>query len=195
MRAVASAVAVCLAATAAWGHTFPPVRTVVVQVEREEVAILVGYRPGSGEPTEAILARAAGQPRAQILEALRGVMTAYAVAPLTVSVDGKPLVPTTVSAKIGIEPGGARPIVVVLVTYAIPRAGRLAIASKDPRTTRISWQDRDSCRIDLAAAPAQGKWFTGVASFLLELSAPCHESQGTPSAGRGASSESLHLRR
>ena len=36
-RCVAIAVAVSLAATPAWGHSFPPVRTVVVQVERCEI--------------------------------------------------------------------------------------------------------------------------------------------------------------
>ena len=56
-RCVAIAVAVCLACQPAWGHTFPPVRTVVVQVEDCEIAVLVGYRPASGEATETLLAR------------------------------------------------------------------------------------------------------------------------------------------
>jgi len=47
-RCVAITVAVCMAGQLAWGHSFPPVRTVVVQVERCEVAVLVGFRPGSG---------------------------------------------------------------------------------------------------------------------------------------------------
>src|SRR5262249_30158082 len=153
-------------------HTFPPVRTVVVQVEACEVVVMVGYRPGTGEPTEAILARVATQPENQRLEAMRAVMGAYAVAPLSLTLDGKPLVPTTVRAKIGVEPGGARPMVVVLVTYATPVAGRLAISSRDPRTTRISWQDRDSHRVDLTDAPSQGTWFDAVASFLLKVGPP-----------------------
>jgi len=143
----------------------------VIQVERCEAAVLVGYRPGTGEPTEAILARVASQPKSQGLETLRAVMAAFAMAPLTVTLEGKPLVPTTVRAKVGVEAGGARPIVVLLVTYAIPTAGHLEIASKDPRTTRFSWQDRSSGRVDLGTAPAQGKWFDGVASFLLSLAA------------------------
>ena len=181
-RRVATVVAICLAATAAWGHTFPPVRTVVVQVERDQLAVLIGYRPGTGEPTEAILARVASQPRSQTLDALKGVMTAYAIAPLAFTVDGNPLVPTAVRAKIGIESGGARPMVVVLVTFALPARGHLAVISKDPRTTRISWQDRASCRVDLAEAPAQGQWFTGVASFLLDLGAPCASSGSSGSS-------------
>jgi hypothetical protein len=144
----------------------------VIQVERCEVALLVGWRPQTGGPTDSILARASTQPKSQMLETLRAVMAAFAMAPLSVSLSGTPLVPTTVRAKVGVEAGGARPIVVLLVTYAIPSAGHLEISSKDPRTTRISWQDRDSGRVALATAPAQGRWFDGVASFLLTLAGP-----------------------
>ena len=171
-RRMATLVAIWLAASTAWGHTVPPQRTVVLQVEKCEVAVLVGYRPGTGEATEAILARAQTGPKSQGLATLRAVMAAFAMAPLAVTLDGHALVPTNVRAKIGVEAGGARPIVVLLVTYAIPSAGRLAISSKDPRTTRFSWQDRGSQRIDLAAAPAQGIWFDGVADFLLSLAGP-----------------------
>lgn len=180
-RRVATVVAVWLAASTAWGHTFPPQRTVVIQVEKCEVALLVGYRPGTGEATESILARAQTGPKSQGLSTLRAVMAAFAMAPLTVALDGHALVPTTVRAKIGVEAGGARPIVVLLVSYAIPSAGRLAISSKDARTTRFSWQDRGSQRIDVAAAPAQGTWFDGVAEFLLSLAAPPGDSPCVPS--------------
>jgi len=187
---VATALAICLAGRPVWGHTFPPARTVVVQVEPCELVLLVGYRPGTGEPTEAILTRVASAPKSHALEALRGVMTAFAMAPLTVSVDGTPLVPTAVRAKVGVEPGGARPAVVLLVTYALPRGKALAIGSSDPRTTRISWTDRESGRVAIPGAPAQGKWFAGVASFLLELSPP---SGGTTcAASLSSSSHSVH---
>ena len=171
-RCVVTAVAVCLAVSQAWGHTFPPQRTVVIQVERCEAAVLVGYRPGTGEPTDTILARVATQPKSHGLATLRAVMAPFAMAPLSVALDGHALVPTTVRAKVGVESGGARPIVVLLVTYAIPSAGRLEITSKDVRTTRFSWQDRGSERVDPAHAPAQAQWVDGVASFLLSLAAP-----------------------
>ena len=177
MRAVALAtlLATCLvtlAGSPAWGHTFPPVRTVVIQVERGEVVLLVGYRPGSGEATEALLARAASQPKSHALGTLRDRMAVDALAPLALTVDGVALVPTKVRAKVGVEPGGARPMVVVLVTYALPRGNQLALASRDPRSTRISWADRKSRRVEIGEAPAQGKWYSGVASFLLNLR-PC----------------------
>jgi len=169
--ALASVVAM-LAGQPAWGHTFPASRNVVVQVEPCEVVLLVGYRPGSGEPTEAILTRAASAPKSQTLDALRDVLAAFAMAPLTVSVDGVRLAPSSVRAKIGIEPGGARPLVVLLVTYPIATGGTLAVSTRDPRSTRVSWQDRRSERVAIPAAPAQGKWHAGVASFLLTLAAP-----------------------
>jgi hypothetical protein len=168
-RCVAIAVAICLAGPPAWGHTFPPVRTVVVQVEDCEIAVLVGYRPASGEATDTLLARIAAEPRAHQLEAAKVAMAREALAPLVVTLDGKPLVATSLRAKIGVDPGGTRPMVVVLVTYSIRAGGSLAVTSHEARTTRISWSDRSSHRVDLDQAPSQGKWFTGVASFLLSL--------------------------
>lgn len=168
---VAIALATSLAAPSAWAHTFPPVRTVVVQVERCELVLLVGYRPGTGEASDAMLLRAVNQPKSQGLDALRAMMGEKALEPLHLTVDGRPLVPTAVRTKIGVEPGGARPMIVLLVTYALPAGKQLAISSREPRTTRISWADRDSTRVDLARSSAQGKWFDGVASFLLPLSA------------------------
>jgi hypothetical protein len=184
--AVATAVAISLASPSAWGHTFPPVRHVVAQVERCELVLLVGFRPGSGEPTEAILARAAGAPKSRALDTLRDVLGTAAMAPLGVSVDGKRLAPSSVRARVGVEPGGARPMVVLLVTYALPAGGSLAISTKDPRATRISWHDRDSGRVVISAAPAQGRWHTGVASFLLSLVPPsggpaCATTRSSPS--------------
>ena len=167
--ALATALAILLAAPSSWGHSFPAVRTVVVQVERCEVVLLVGYRPGTGEPTEALLTRAATQPKSRGLDSLRTMLTAQAMAPLALTVDGVARVPTKVRAKIGTEPGGARPMVVVLVTYALPPGSSLAVTSKDPRSTRISWADRQSDRVEISHAPAQGRWHDGVASFLLSL--------------------------
>jgi hypothetical protein len=184
---VATALAIALAGPAAWGHTFPPVHTVVVQVERCEVALLIGYSAGTGEPTERIIARVASQPKSHALGALRDTLAAYALAPLTVRVDGNTVVPTTVRAKIGLDAGGTRPVVAVLSTFAMHAGGKLEIVSRDPRTTRISWQDRGSGRIVRDAAPAQDHWFTGVASFLLPLAAPGGTSCAIPPASSTAS--------
>jgi hypothetical protein len=169
--ALASLVAIALAAGAAWAHSFPPQRSVVVQVEDCELAVLVGYRPGTGEQTQAMLDRIANQPKSRALAALEEVLGATAVAPVAISLDGKPLVPTSVRAKLGVEDGGARPIVVVLVTYALPAGHALVVSSKDPKTTRISWQDKSHGRADLAADPQQDRWHDGVASLLLSLGA------------------------
>ena len=166
---VATALAIGLAGQASWAHTFPAARQVVVQVEPCEVVLLVGYRPGTGEPTEGILARASTAPKSRAREALQDLMSAFAMASLTVSVDGQPLVPTTVRAKIGFEPGGARPMVVVLVTYPLPAGKTLSIASKDPKSTRFSWQVKGGDRVAISDAPQQGKWYPGVASMLLPL--------------------------
>ena len=167
--AMATALAILLAGSSAWGHSFPPVRTVVVQVESCELVLLVGYRPGTGEATDTLLTRAASQPKSQGVEALKSLLSTQAMAPLTIAVDGVALVPTRVRAKIGLEPGGARPMIVLLVSYVLPAGKQLAVSSKDARTTRISWSDRQSKRVVISDAPTQGKWYAGVASFLLTL--------------------------
>ena len=159
-----------LAAPPAWGHTFPPVRTVVLQVERCELAVLVGYRPGTGEPTDRVFARSAARPGRTPAEALRDVLAADALHPLALMLDGKPLVRTSLQAKIGIEPGGLRPMVVVLATFALPTlGGSLVVTSQDPRGTRVSWQDRSSSRVSRADSPPQDEWIVAVAPFLLTL--------------------------
>jgi hypothetical protein len=177
-------VAICLAGQAAWGHTFPPVRTVVVQVEDCQIALLVGYRPAGGEATQTLLGRIAAQPKARQLDAAKAMMTQLALGQLTVAVDGKPLIPTSVRAKLGVDPDGTRPNVVVLVTFTVPAQGALSITSKDADATRISWSDKSHGRVDLAAAPAQGQWHVGVASMLLSLSAP----RGVPACATSQSS-------
>jgi len=166
---LATAVAMAVAGRTAWGHRFPAVRTVVAQVESCELVVMVGYRPGTGEATEAVLARAASLPKSQSEAALRDVLATYAMAPLAVEIDGKRVLPTAVRAKLGVEPGGARPMVVLLVTYPLEAGHTIAIRTTDPRSTRISWTDRDSHRVVLDDAPAQGRWFNQVASFLLNL--------------------------
>lgn len=167
--ALATGLAIGLAAPAAWGHRFPPVRTVVMQVERCELAVLVGYRAASGEATAKLAARAASLPKSQAAGAVRDTLAAQAMAPLAFTIDGRPLVPTSVRAKLSLDGDGVRPMVVVLATYTLPPGKRLALDSRDPATTRISWTDRGSGRVVEADAPAQGRWFNGVASFVLSL--------------------------
>jgi hypothetical protein len=181
-RRVAILVAIALAATPSWGHSFPPVHSVVVQVERDSLAVLVGYRPGTGESTDRVVARVASQPSSRRLGALKDVMTAYALAPLTFTVDGTRLTPTSVEAKLGLDAGNGEPTIVLLVTYELPVAGQLAVTTRDPVGTRISWQDHESCRVDVVHAPAQDRWFEGVASFLLNLRPPCATSPRSAAA-------------
>jgi hypothetical protein len=162
------------------------VHTAVLQVEHCEIAVLVGYTAGSGEPTERIIARAASQPKSHVVDALRDTLAAYAMAPFSIAVDGKPLVPRRLHAKIGFDASGKRPSVVVLATFPLPSGAQLTIRSNDPRTTRISWRDQSSGRVALPHAPGQDHWFEGVASFLLPL-API---TGGPACTSSGSSDS-----
>ncbi len=184
---LASLVAIALltlASPPSWGHVFAPLRSIVVQVESCEVVLLVGYRAGSREEADGLVARVASRPKSQAAAAMRDVLAGFAMTPLTLSVDGKPLVPTTVRAKLATDSPGGRPMVVLLVTFALPAGNTLALSTRDPRSTRISWTDRESGRVDLEAAPVQGKFYSGVASFLLNLSAsggpPCATATSPP---------------
>jgi len=186
---VATLLATFVAGPPAWAHTFPPVHSVVVQVEPCELALLIGYSAGTGEPTERIAARAASQPKSHVLDALRTTLTSYAMAPLAITVDGALLRPSSVRAKIGFDASGTRPMVVVLATFPLHGGAALAITSKDPRTTRISWQDRASGRVVLQRAPTQDHWYTQVASFLLPL-APATGGSSCATSGSLASERS-----
>lgn len=183
---LATAVAVALltlASRPSWGHVFAPLRSIVVQVESCEVVLLVGYRAGSREEADGLVARVASRPKSQAAGAMRDVLAGFAMSPLTLSVDGRPLVPTTVRAKLA-EDGG-RPMVALLVTFGLPAGKRLALATRDPRSTRISWTDRESGRVELETAPTQAKFYSGVASFLLNLrptsgGSPCVSASSSP---------------
>ncbi len=146
--------------------------------------MLVGYRAGSREEADQLVARVASQPKSHARDAMREVLAGFAMAPLTLSVDGAPLVPTTVRAKLGVDAPGGRPMVVLLVTFALPAGKSLSLATRDPRSTRISWTDRRSGRVDLAGAPAQDKFYAGVASFLLNLDPTSGGSVCVPSSSR-----------
>jgi hypothetical protein len=154
--------------------------------------VLVGYRPGTGEPTDRVLARAAAEANKTPAEGLRDVLTADALGVLDLTLAGRRLAPASIHAKIGIEPGGMRPMVVVLVTYALPTlGGSLLVTSRDPQATRVSWQDRSSSRVSIPDAPAQDHWFPSVAPFLLTVGvtkgdSPC-ASSASPSSARSAS--------
>jgi hypothetical protein len=161
-----------LAGRPAWGHTFAPLRSIVIQVETCEVALLVGYRAGSREEADGLIARIANQPKSHAVGALRDVLAGFAMSPLTLAVDGRPLVPTTVRAKLATDSPAGRPMVALLVTFALPAGKTLSLATRDPRSTRISWTDRSHGRVDLDLAPVQGKFYSGVASFLLNLTGP-----------------------
>lgn len=131
--------------------------------------MMVGYRAGSREEADTLVARVASQPKSQARDAMRDVLAAHAMRPLTLSVDGQALVPTTVRAKLATDAPNGRPMVVLLVTYALPDGKQLQLASRDPRSTRISWTDRESGRVEIDTAPTQAKFYSGVASFLLNM--------------------------
>jgi hypothetical protein len=133
--------------------------------------LLVGYKPAAGEATDAVLAKASGAHGAQGFKALRDALAASAMTALTIAVDGEALVATSAEAKLAVEPGAGRPMVIMLVTYALPAGKTLSISTRDPQSSRLSWTDRSRGRIASSGAPGQRIWRDGVASLLLPLAA------------------------
>ena len=189
LTVLATAIAIAIAMPQGWGHRFPAVRTVVVQVEPCSVALLVGWRPASGDDTAVLLGEAKTGGKDQEVQILTQRLTALALAPIRLRLGGVEVAPTSVEANVTVEDGTGRPVVLLLVSYPASRGGALEIVSKDPKSTRISWVDKSAGRVEIGAAPTQSQWHDDLASFLLNVAvatptegtAPCQRSAKSPS--------------
>jgi hypothetical protein len=172
LLALATALAVAYNPLLVWAHRFPSVRTVVVQVEPCSVALLVGWRPASGDTTALLLgeAKVRGSDKDKEIQVLTQQLTAMAMSSLQLVMDDSPLVPTSVEAKVSVEDGTGRPVVLLLLSYAVTTGGKLALLSKEPKSTRISWVDKSNGRVEITSSPSQLQWHDDLASFLLTLS-------------------------
>jgi hypothetical protein len=148
------------------GHTVPGGRTVVVQLDRREIALLVSWKPPP-ELARTLLevSSAAPDPR----EHLASLYSARALAPLRIAAGGKALVPRSIENKLVVDPpGSGRLSALVLVRFDVPKQARaIAIENRDARETRIALSDRSGGRFEVAPALAGRRWSTGVASLLL----------------------------
>ena len=154
-----------LAFSLAEAHFVPADRMVVVQAEPDGLAVLVSYRPPSGNRT-ALTGLAAHQ-RADVLKALLSVQ---AVAGLALAADGAPLPVTSVEAKLAEDPpGSGRAAIVLLITARRPAGAReLTVSVADlGEPTRLQWLDRSRGRVvDYGPVPA-GRWLSGQAALSL----------------------------
>jgi hypothetical protein len=167
---VAVAVAMPVAASA---HTFPESRNVVAQVERDHLVVVIGYQPATGGTSLAALGQAAMEPKAAKSLALRAILAARAVSPLTITIDGTAAVAASTSVKVFVDPPGSdRLAIAILQIYDLPpRAVDVAIGIADPRTA-FSWVNRDGCQRETSSVWPPRSWVSGVASFLLQVAGP-----------------------
>jgi hypothetical protein len=164
-------VAILLMPQPSWGHRFPAHTTVVAQVDDCGVSLLIGWRPASGLPTELLIGQATSTGKVRQADALQQQLSAMALSNVQLIVDGKTLQPGQIDAFVTAEEGSLRPTVLLLANFAVAKSGTVQIKVKDPKTSRISWLDKSSGRVEISQSPAQQKWFDQVASLLLYVSA------------------------
>lgn len=148
------------------GHTVPGGRTVVVQLDQREIALLVSWKPPA-ELARTLLevSSASPDPRAH----LASLYAARALAPLRVAAGGKALSPRSSDTKLVADPPGSGGLsALVLVRFELPRLARaITIENRDARETRIALVDRSDGRFRATPALTGRRWSTGVASLLL----------------------------
>ena len=88
------ALVLVIVAAPALAHYVPGERTVVVQAESSSVAVLVTYRPPAGVLGSLLAADASRVAPARRTELVRALLAIRALAPLTLSLDGKNLAST-----------------------------------------------------------------------------------------------------
>jgi hypothetical protein len=173
--ALASALALGGLAAPAAGHAIPAARSVVVQVEDRAAVLLVGYEPPVGEGLALLVGNAIARPADQTEAALRGLLVAGALGPLTVEVDGRAVALDHARSTVSLEPGRARPTVLALVEVPLdPGARRLSIAVSGGarRDTRVSWVTR-GCRAVTAPPASPAHRFAPVTvPLVLDLQPP-----------------------
>jgi hypothetical protein len=160
--------ALVLAAGAAAAHYVPGERVVVVQAERDGAAVLVTYRPVE-RARDAMVTAAMAAPADERPARLKALYAARALAPLRLTLDGKPVRADTVEAKLTDDPPRSRRLVAaVLVSVKVPAGAHdLAVEvgeTEEPAVTE--WIDRSDGRA--AGAPAgPGAWLRGKARLEL----------------------------
>lgn len=156
-----------------YAHYVPGERTVVVQAESSSVAVLVTYRPPAGVLGSLLAADANRVAPARRSELVRALLAIRALAPLTLTLDGKNLPLEGMQVKLTDDPPGTgRPAVAVLVTATLPPgAHRLAVDVGDsPEPTVTEWLDHGGGRIASFGPRAAGVPFEGRGQLALTWS-------------------------
>ena len=146
-----------LLAGVATAHTYPSRRSIAVQAEKDALVVLALWTAPAGEAGDlfdlgaAMSAKGGNKARA----ALEAQLAAKAIGPLTLTLDGKPLEPSSVRTRL-IEdpPRSGRRAVAVLVEAPSPAGAHNVAVTLGPtgETTRMNFVDRS-----IGAARATGR--------------------------------------
>ena len=168
-RTALGALALLLAATRADAHFYPGERQVVVQAERDAVAILITLRPPSGIFADALELDARFSHGGDRL--IKAILAARALGALDIRLDGKPLSTSDVQTKLVEDPPGTRRrLVAVLISAPIPPgAHHLEVNIATPvEPTATLWLDRSSGRIVAWGPRAAGVPFEDRGQLVLD---------------------------
>lgn len=165
----AAALALLLAAGPVRAHFFPGERQVIVQAERDAVAILVTLRPPSGLFADVLELDAHFTLGGDKL--VKAVLAARALGVLEIELDGKPFAPADMQVKLVEDPPKTgKKLVAILMSGTIPAGKhRLEINVATPvEPTATSWLDRSQGRIAAYGPRPAGVPFQDRGQLVLE---------------------------
>ncbi len=154
-----------LASAPALAHYVPARRSITIQAEEHEAAVLITWTSARGSQGAELLARAAWGRRSRANDALRNLAANEALRGLHLTLDDQPVRPATTHIKMRVERPTARDpmrvFVAVLLTVQIGPGQSLALAVRGGASSQLRWHrqtkldhklDSSSTRCDLSSS-------------------------------------------
>jgi len=139
-----------LAPTSAFAHYVPARRSVTIQAEEHDAAVLVTWTSARGTQGAELLARAAWGRTSRATDALRNLAANEALRGLHLTLDGQPARPATTHIKMRVERATARDpmrvFVAVLLTVKVGPGQSLALSVRGGASSQLRWHLRRHMR-------------------------------------------------
>jgi hypothetical protein len=150
---------------AAFAHKTPARRTVVVQAEANEVAVLVTWTAPSGPMGRLVVAAATwGRKGDDVKTALKTFMTSRALATLRFEGNGKNMHFDAIQTKVNLDPGPlGRHTIAILATKKLPKTRPFVLSvssAQETGATRLSWTNRAGKDNKIQSSHKSDTWTT-----------------------------------
>ncbi len=153
LAAVSVLVATATAAQDLHAHTVPARRSVTVQAESGEAAVLVTWTSARGPQGSQLLLRAAWGRSGRARDAMRSLAATEALRGLLFLVDGNVAIPKTTEVKVRVDQKQpVRVFAAVLVTISVPAGSSLSVSRKSGAFTQLRWRTRTGPNINVGAS-------------------------------------------